>query len=326
MEKSNERLEEALYNMGMIYKQQLLDYEESIKAFKELIKRYPDSGNSSAALYYLYELHNNVQKPTEAQYYGSQLSTLFPESHYAKLLNNPNYLKELEFEEQKVVRFYENVYSLYQQKYHAAVIAAADSAIMLFSGDPLLPKFMYIRAMSLGAKDGKESMKVALDTLIARYPSSEESLQAKEIVDYMYVEFPEIKEADQYAIAEEIYTVVDSLQEHYLLLAVQSSQNVNQVRFDLLNYNLDHYNQYDLNIDQIKMVDSYNVLVVKLFSNANAASRYFRDLRANSDSFLAGMSSSQYRMMIISRDNFKTLTERKELIPYYLFFQKHYSE
>jgi tetratricopeptide (TPR) repeat protein len=326
MERSNERLEEALYNMGMIYKQQLLDYEESIKAFKELIERYPDSENNSAALYYLYELYNNVQKPTEAQYYANQLSVLYPESHYAKLLNNPNYLQELEFEEQRTMRYYESVFNLYQQKNYTGVVAAADSAFLLFPGDPLIPKFMYIRAMSLGVKDGKESMKVALDTLIARYPSSEEGLQAKEIVDYMYVEFPEIKEADQYALAEEVYSVMDTLQEHYLLLAIQSSQNVNQVRFDLLNYNLDHYNQYDLNIDMIKMADSYNVLVVKLFNNAEAASRYYRVLQENRDSILSGMAPSQYRMMIISLDNYTILTQRKELIPYYLFYQKHYSE
>jgi hypothetical protein len=206
------------------------------------------------------------------------------------------------------------------------VIAGAESAFILYPDDQLIPKFMYIRAMSLGALDGKELMKVALDTLIARYPSTEESIHAQEIVDYMYVEFPEIREADQFAEAAEIYAAVDSSQEHYMLLAIHSSQNVNQVRFDLINHNLDHYNQYDLSIDMIQMIDSYNTLVVKPFMNAEAASRYFRDIRANLDSILAGLSASQYRIMIISRDNFEVLSQQKEVTPYYLFYQKHYLE
>ena len=324
MKISDEKLELALFNMGVIYKEQLLDYNESIIAFKELISRYPQTEQGAHVHYYLYELNNNIQKPTDAQYYSSQLSLLYPESHYAMLLNNPNYLQELQDEEMKVVRYYEGLYTLYQQQSYNGVIVGADSAFVLYPDDPLIPKFQYLRAMALGALDGNETMKVALDTLIAQYPSSEEGLQAQEIIDYMFLEFPEIKEADQAAEAEIIYTALDSTQEHFFLLAIHVSQNVNQVSFDLLNHNLDHFNQYDLSIDQMEMLDSYNTLVVKLFNNAEGASRYLRDIEENRDTVLQEIPPSLYRMMIISEANFVTLTERKELTPYYLFYQKHY--
>ncbi len=324
MKLSDERLEDALFKMGVIYMDKLLDYDESIKAFKELISRYPESEDGPSANYYLYELSNNVQKPSEAQYYASQLSVLYPESHYAMLLNNPNYLQELQEEEMKVVRYYEELYKLYQEHNYNGVIAGSESAFVQYADDPLIPKFQYIRAMSLGALGGKEEMKVALDTLIAQYPLSEEGIQAQEIVDYMYVEFPEILEADQAAEAEIIYTSIDSTQEHYFLLALHVSQNANQVSFDLLNHNLDHFNQYDLSIDQMEMLDSYNILIVKLFNNAEGASRYLLDIVENQETVLKEMVQSTYRLMIISEDNFGTLTERKELIPYYLFYQNHY--
>jgi tetratricopeptide (TPR) repeat protein len=324
MKMSDQRLEQALYNMGVIYKERLLDYDESIRAFKELIERYPDSEYGPSVYYYLYELNNNIQKPEQAQYYANQLAALYPESHFAKLLTNPNYLKELEEEEMKVTRTYEGIYQRYQQKDYARVVAGADSAIVRYADDPLNPKFQYIRAMAVGALQGKEAMKIALDTLIAQHPSTEEATQAQEIIDYMYVEFPEIREADQAAEAEEIYTVVDSTQEHYFILAVQTGQNVNQVSFDLLNYNLDHYNQYDLSISQIPMTDSFNALVVSKFNNAEGASRYLRDIQQNTGSILAGVEASQYRIMIISRENYQILSEDKELMPYYLFYMKHY--
>ena len=72
------------------------------------------------------------------------------------------------------------------------------------------------------------------------------------------------------------------------------------------------------------MTDSYNTLVVKLFNNAEGASRYLRDIEENRDTVLQDITPSLYRMMIISEANFVTLTERKELTPYYLFYQKHY--
>ena len=324
MEMSDQRLEQALYNMGVIYKERLLDYDESIRAFRELIERYPDSEYGPSVYYYLYELNNNIQKPEQAQYYAGRLAALYPESHFAKLLTNPNYLKELEEEEMKVVRTYEGIYGRYQQKDYASVIAGADSALVLYGDDPLNPKFQYIRAMAVGALQGKEAMKIALDTLISQFPSTEEATQAQEIIDYMYVEFPEIREADQAAVAEEIYSVVDSAQEHYFILAVRTGQNVNQVSFDLLNYNLDHYNQYDLSISQIPMTDSYNALVVSKFNNAEGASRYLQDIQRNSGTILTGMEATQYRIMIISRDNYQILSEDKQLTPYYLFYMKHY--
>ena len=324
MEQSEMRLEEALFNMGVIYKEDLLDYEEAIDAFTELLSRYPESDKAPPAHYYLYELYNNIRNPQQSQYHAAQLTNLYPETHYSKLLNNPNYLAELEEEEMKVTRYYESIYQRYQQENYAGVINGADSAIVAFPDDPLVPKFRYIRAMALGSLEGKESMKVALDSLLAWHPSTEEAQQAQEIVDYMYVEFPEIMEADQAAEAEEIYIAEDIVMQHYFMIALHSNENANQVSFDLLNYNLDHYNQYDLAIDKIEMTDSYNVLAVKIFNNREAAERYLGVMEEKRVEILGEIDPSMYRMMIISEQNFGTLTGEKEITPYYLFYRNHY--
>ncbi len=324
MEQSHLRLENALFNMGVIYKENLLDYHESINFFEELLTRYPDGRYPAPTMYSLHDLNNTIQKPETAAYYKARLLAKYPDSHYSKLLNNPNYIQELEEEEQKVVRVYEQVYEKYSRKDYTSVIVDADSAIERFEGDPLIPKFKYIKALSVGAFSGKEEMKEELDSLIAQHPSTEESIQAQEIIDYMYVAFPVIKEADQAREAEEIYTLFDPEQEHHFLIALHSGENVNQVSFDLLNYNLDHFNQYDLNIERVELTDSYNMLAVVTFTNSEGAMRYMQVIEENRDEILAGIPSSQYRMMIISLDNFDILSEQKVFNPYYLFYLNHY--
>jgi len=183
---------------------------------------------------------------------------------------------------------------------------------------------MYIKALSVGALIGKEEMKTELDSLISQHPGTEESIQAQEIIDYMYVAFPVIKEADEAKEAEEIYTVYNPDQEHYFLLALQSGENVNQVSFDLLNYNLDNFNEYNLEIERLGLTDGYNMLVVQLFTNADGATRYMEVIRENRFQILEGVAESNVRMMIISSDNFATLSEEKIHNPYYLFYLKHY--
>jgi hypothetical protein len=240
------------------------------------------------------------------------------------LLNNPNYIQELEAEEQRVVHRYEQVYNAYTDEDYAEVITRSDSAIREFEGDRLIPKFKYIKALSVGALRGKEEMKVELDSLIAQHPGTEESQQAQEIIDYMYVAFPVIREADEVKEAEEIYTSYDPEQEHYYLLALRSGEDVNQVSFNLLNYNLDHFNQYALEIERVDMKDGYNILAVQPFNNADAALRYMEVIRENQAEILPGIDPSRYRMMVISKDNFTVLNENKAFNPYNLFFQNHY--
>lgn len=324
MEQSNLRLEEALFNMGVIYKQNLLDYNESVQAFEELLSRYPSGEYAAPAMYNLYDLYNTLQQPDRAAYYKNQLVSRYPESHYSMLLNNPNYIQELEEEEQRVVRRYEQVYDAYQNEAFDRVITQSDSAIREFEGDRLIPKFKYIKALSVGALQGKEEMKVELDSLIAQHPNTEESQSAREIVDYMYVAFPVIKEADEVREAEEIYTTFDPEQEHYFLLALRSGEDVNQVSFNLLNYNLDYFNQYALEIERVNLNDGYNMLTVKTFNNADAAMRYLQVIQENAGEILSGIDPSNFRMMVISSDNYSVLTENKAFNPYFLFFQGHY--
>jgi tetratricopeptide (TPR) repeat protein len=324
MEQSHLRLEDALYQMGLIYKDNLLDYQESAKAFEELLERYPDGRYAASAMYHLYELYNNLQQPDRAQAYKQRLLEKYPDSHQSMLLNNPNYIKELEEEEQRVVRYYEGVYEHYMQEDYQAVIDEATRAIEQFEGEPLIPKFKYVKALAVGALNGKEEMKTEMDSLIAQHPGTEESDRAQEIVDYLYVTFPVIREAEQAREAEEIYTEYAPDQEHYFLIALRSGEDMNQVNFDLLNYNLDHFNQYDLEIEKMAMSDSYNLLVVKTFNNAESAGRYMQVISDHSDEILSGISPSQYRMMIISRDNYGILSEHKQINPYDLFYQKHY--
>ena len=324
MEQSHLRLEDALYNMGLIYKDNLLDYKESVSAFEELLTRYPAGRYAASAMYHLHELYNILQQPDMAGTYKARLLSQYPDTHQSKLLNNPNYIRELEEEEQKVVRFYEGVYNQYQQGDYQGVITGATRAIEQFEGDPLVPKFKYIRALAVGAVSGKEEMKTEMDSLIAQHPGVEESKQAREIVDYLYETFPVIREAEEARVAEEIYSVYAPEATHYFLIALDGREDLNQVNFDLLNYNLDHFNQYNLEIEKMVFSSAYDLLVVREFNNAAAAGRYLQVIAENTDQILAGIPPSQYRMMIISEENFEILSGQKEINPYDLFYKKHY--
>jgi len=269
------------------------------------VQRYPDGNYTMASYYYLHDLHNAVQQPARASYYKDQLSRKYPDSHMTMLLTNPNYIRELEEEQQKVERFYVDVYTDYTNNRYAEVIRKAERGISEYPDDEdLQARLHYLKAMSTGAVRGKEAMKTELDSIVAWYPATEIAAEAREIIDYMYVTFPEVKEADQVREAVELYTY-DPEARHLFLLAVKKEQNLNLVNFNLLNYNLDHFNAYNLVIELKNLGVDYNLLHVKEFADNQGVRRYAERVREDIREIMGEIPEEDYATVLISRENYK---------------------
>ena len=84
MEESHGRLEAALYNMGVVYKEDLLDYDESIQTFQELIKRYPLSKNADNAQFWIGEIYYREKWYEKAILEYQKVIEKYPEGNKAK--------------------------------------------------------------------------------------------------------------------------------------------------------------------------------------------------------------------------------------------------
>ena len=323
---SHRRLEEALYNMAMIYRDDLLDYQLAIDALEKLVSRYPGGEYTMASYYYLHSLYNNVQQPARANYYKDLLNRKYPESHMAKLLTNPEYIRELEEEERKVERFYEDVYAAYRSERYSEVISRADQGLGIYGENRgIASRMSYLKALSTGALRGKEEMKAELDSVVAWYPGTEIAAEAQEIIDYMYVTFPVFKEADQVREAVQLY-IYNPETDHRFMLAVRKSENLNLLNFNLLNFNLDYFNAYDLKIEMKQQLADYNLLTVTGFTGFDGVSRYTARVRENIVEVMGEIPRELYEIVLISNENYTRLLEAKEFVPYLLFHRQNYSE
>lgn len=326
MEVSHTKLEEALYNMAMVYRDDLLDYEKAIESLEELVNRYQDGRYTMAAYYYLYNLYNNIQQPARADQYKNLLSRNYPDSHLTMLLTNPNYIRELEEEQRKVEDFYMDVYEDYKNERFGAVIDKADAGMVKYADDrDLMMRLSYLRAMSTGAVLGKEAMKTALDSIVAWYPNTEIADEAQEIIEYMYVAFPVIKEADQAREAGQLYNF-NSNATHRFMLALKKSENLNLVNFNVLNYNLDNFNNYDLKIELKQLKVAYNLLTVSGFSTYEGVTRYAARIRTDIGEVMGEIPAGNYEVLTISEENYNKLLEDQQFIPYLLFYKQNYKE
>ncbi len=326
MDVSHRKLEEALYNMARVYRDDLLDYQMAIESLEELVSRYPDGNFAVSSYYNLHNLYNNIQQPTRANFYKDLLSRKYPDSHLTKLLTNPAYISMLEEEEKKVERYYQDVYDAYIKERFSEVIRKADQGLTQYTGKrDMMARLSYLRAMSVGALKGKEAMKTELDSIVTWYPGTDIANEAQDIIDYMYVAFPVIKEADQVKEAVQLYTFnPDS--DHRFLLAVKKQENLNLINFNLINFNLDYFNTYDLNIAMEQRHTDYNILTVSGFTGYEGVKRYVEHVRENVVEVMGEIPSESYEIVLISAENYEKLLGVNEVVPYLLFYKQNYEK
>lgn len=182
---SHKRIQYALYDLGVIYKEKLKENERSIQSFEELLRRYPKGLFPLESYYQLYRLYTQQGNTAKANEYKNKILREYPDSEYAKILSDPDYLKKLEAMKGQIAQTYARSYTNFAEGEHELVIAAADSVLRLHKDDKLRPKFALLRAMSIGASQRLTTYRDALEDVIRTYPAEPEKEKAEELLGYV---------------------------------------------------------------------------------------------------------------------------------------------
>ena len=319
---SHGKLSEALYNLGLIYRNDFNDLQKSTNSFEELLRRYPKTQFAISSYYNLYEIYEKLQQFANSEKYKNLLIGEFPESPPARILSDPNYLKQLEDERKREYSFYDETFNALNRSEFDRVIQNAEIAISTFEHEELFPRFSLLKALATGGLKGKETLKAEMEELSQKYPDHEVGIYAKEMISFIYMEAPEIKIADTQAQAEEIY-VFDSEAPHYFAILTDKSTNGNQLNFNIINFNLDNYNNLNLAI-QREQIAGATMFVIRSFTGAETAKRYMDAFVSHPETF-RDIDKSLLKIFLISGNNFITLLTDRNTEKYLLFYDKYYS-
>jgi tetratricopeptide (TPR) repeat protein len=319
---SHKRIENALYNMGLIYKNDLKDYEKFIESFKELIKRYPRTEYLLSAYYYLYDIYNKQNNKALVENYKNRIINQFPNSTYAKLLTNPNYVKELEAEQNKVNIYYEETYRRYRAEQYNDVIRRADFAFDNYTDDELISKFAFLRALSIGRTMNVKTFEKALYEILSSYPQTEVAESVKNILVYLDKEHPELKEEIEMEVAKKLYEFTEDM-EHLFALIVSKETNINQLVFNIINFNIDNYDQLNLKVESSELNSTHDIVTVVSFRNTRESLNYFNSIARNGDVF-RDVQREGVHSMVISTENLRILKDDKAVDRYLKFFEEYY--
>lgn len=324
LEESNQRIVDAYYSLGIIYKEQLLDNKEAIKNFEELLKRYPDNKYKLPVYYHLYRINLEVNK-AKAEYYKNILLKDYPESEYSKIIQNPSYIKESEISIKKLHSFYEETYLAYNNKQYQVVIQRKTVADSLFPSNALKPKFDYLKALSIGKTQGLEAYEKELNDIVIKYPNDPVKAEAVDILTYILkvknAKSDTAKISDK-IIEKSIYTLTSDTSHYYVIAFPNKSTDVNKLKIKLSEYNNKFYSNSTLTINNMFLNPTTQIILVKDFPGEKKAIVYYNGIK-NEKVILSNL-TGDYKQFIISVNNFATLQKEKELDKYLIFFEQNY--
>jgi len=320
---SHARIAEALYKIGGIYQTDMHNLLKAAEAFEEHNSRYPESDYYLSSLYHLYELFLQQSQYEKSNYYKNLIIDKYPDSEYAQFLSDPDFYKKLKEKQEKIKIFYENTYILYKEGKYNQVIDNCDEALTNEKDHDLAPKFALLRAMAIGNITDEATFKNALVELNKTYPQSEEKNRADELIAYLNETYTDLKQEEEKQIAKEIFFINED-QEHLFVLALESTDtDINQIIFDIINFNLDNFMNTNFKTEGELMDDGLQVINVRSFENKATASEYFRLINSNKDVFKS-IEGMEYSLFIISLDNFETFKQNKSASTYLKFFEENY--
>ncbi len=321
---SNKKIENAQFNTGMVYFEELKDYERSREAFEILINRFPKSSHLLSSYYYLYNIGNKTGNTALAQKYRILIISEFPESDFAKILSDPDFRRKRYAQEMQIFRIYESVYNLYLSGNYKVVIAQCDSAVQQYPNHELKPKFQLLRAYAIGriSRDVRE-FKTALEKIVNDASGGEEKQKAAELIAYFRDENPDIKAEDQQKESLEIYKERPDEPHVVVIHTPISGMDFNQIIFNIINFNLDHYPQSEFSTSRKGWDGSSSLTTVLGTGNAKAAKDYLNALLLD-EAIISELSKGNYSAFIISESNLILLKEQKSIPVYLRFYEKYY--
>ncbi|ALO15556.1 tol-pal system protein YbgF [Salinivirga cyanobacteriivorans] len=331
---SDSLIQHAYYELGNVYRIKLEDLPKATNTYEELLSRYPGFEKNITVYYRMYKMYDEMREQEEAERYRNIIIQQYPESLYARLMTNPDYIKKIQEKEQQAKFFYRTTWRLFKKGEYQQVINNFRRADTAFAKHKLYSKFALLNTLAKGRMADSATFVAYLNDYITQFPAGNETPYAKDLVRYMTTDQTkpqgvEEKEEEK-TIAEETKKEVQvdfKMQErvpHYYVSIVDTRKaSANLVKFNISNFNIDYYSILDFKVKDFVFSADYQAITVEPFTTWYNAMNYYESINYIKEVY-EDISKKNYIHFVISEENYKKLFETKAASQYMEFFQENY--
>lgn len=331
---ANDVIQEGLYNMGVILKDKLEDFPAARQEFDELERRYPDNVYRLDVYYNMYLMAVREDNRTLAEQWRLKILQDFPDSPYGQAMRDPAYFANLRRMHEVQEDLYAEAYSAYLADDNAKVHQLTDKMESEFPLSPILPKFVFIDALSYLTEGDNDLFRDRLTELLQRWPQTDMTDMASGILKGLKAgRVPHAGISNSRGMLWETRLSDADFEEgedgqpanferdpnapQYLVLAFPlDSINPNLVLYDVARFNFSSFVVKDFDLEQMSF-SNIGLLIVKGFANL-AELEHYRTVMEKSDFQLP----PEVRPIMISKANFELLLREGRSFEEYFRFQE----
>lgn len=332
---AHEVIQEGLYNMGVILKDKLEDYNASRSQFGRLLTDYPDNVYRLDTYYNMYLMYIREGRAVEAEHYRQLIITDFADSPYGRALLNPDYIENLRNMDRDVQQLYEQTYDNYLNNRNKAVHQAYNTMVEKYPMSKVMPKFMFLHALAYVTEKNPTEFNSVLRDMLERYPDTDITpiasawlkgmAQGRELnsgsggnMRGMIWDMRLTNDSIAAAEGEAGFTLAEDDRQLLVMTFATDEVSSNALLYEIARHNFKSFVVKDFDLEQLNF-GRLGMIVIRDFASMNELNHY-RRVMANDAEFKlpAGV-----RPVVISDANFKILlSQGRSFDEYFRFLQE----
>lgn len=331
---ANDVIQEGLYNMGVILKDKLEDYTAARREFTRLLDRYPDNIYRLDVYYNMYLMAVRQGQNAEAERWRQLILTDFADSPYGKAMKDPAYFDNLRRMTEVQEEMYERAYAAYLADNNQTVHSLTAEMERDYPLSKILPKFIFIDALSYLTEDNTDKFKEQLTALLDRYPDTDMTDMAGGIMRGLKAgRTPKAGLSNSRGMIWNMRLSNDSTATaadgqpanferdpnapQYLVLAFpRDSVSANQLLYDVARFNFSSFVVRDFDLEPMSF-GNVGLLIVKGFGNIKQLEHYRSVMAEKGFELPEGV-----RPIMISKANFELLLREGRSFEEYFRFEE----
>lgn len=311
-----EKIENAHFVLGDIYYFKLLEKHNAVIYFERLLTRFPETEYRPEVLYKLYLIFKD-DNASKANVYAQELKNSFPESSFAKILVNPDYLLESSIALEKQMVLYKAAYAKFEKADYRGSLAILSEAMDLEKTSFYL-NLELLKILIAGKTENLTKYMFQLDEFIKDNSETELATYAKTLLlasrDF---ELRQGKnKVGKYAVS------LDA--PHYFIVVYRIETKIeNVVSTTLTTFNKSSFKDDELKVSNLVLNDVQTMTLVSDLQGYRKALEYYRTF-VEKQPTLTDLKSHKFNTFVITKDNFDIFYRTKALDEYIQFFEKNY--
>ncbi len=313
---SEQRLIEARYTAGILYKEVLGETALAAAQFQAILDMFKLNPTDLSAAFQLYKLNEGSE---EAENYKKYILKNYPSSDAAQFFKDPDfYVKQKESalkDQQKYLKLLEK----YNQESYSQVLTETQQVVDNDLSNAFRAEYMLLNALAFGQlNENKKDLIPRLNRIVEEKPTSEQATRAKEMLAIIINGYSKSVPVD--FEKKSFFTYVPNAVQ-YVIVLLDEDEDIEDARNAIADFSNKGFKVAKVKVSQKMTTTEKQFILVQEFQTAKIAGEYLNAYKAGFE-YLDDFQNN--KIFIINQENLKKLIETSKFDEYKVFYDDNY--